>query len=675
MIERMIKTSINNWRQQFSSQFWHERLILIAGGIALTLLAALLTVFQPKFLQESDLLIYDLMVAGRAAPPKSHVPVIVGVDEASLAAFGQWPWPRYRLAALVERLQQLGAQVIAIDILMPEPDRSSPEVVQAERQRDLVDGESEQSLEVKDSNSQRLADALKQSPTVLGYYLNFSQSTQIGLQQGVPTAPHGMAVISPEHSTDLWPKPLGLIRSLPVLTDAASAEGFTNALVDLDGTLRRVPLLLAPQKQIRPSLAMAALLLYSTERQIQLTAGEGDALINWGKRSIPVDGSGNMMLDYRSAQPVYYSAQAVMNNEVASGSLQGKIVLIGAWAKGLQDIHLTPSGKWINGLEVHATVIDNILSGTFISRPGWAKGVELFVVMLLGVSCTLVLSRSGFAMSLLTLVLGACACYAGASQLLVRQGVHLSPLMPILTLVLITSVMGLLKYAIEARKLLIRTQELLEAQDGIIISMSTLSEARDKETGGHILRTQNYVKILARQLAKTRQYKYLTASDIELLAKSAPLHDIGKVGIPDSILQKPGKLSEDEYKIMQSHPLIGADAVTKIVTSAKHPEARSFLHYARDMIISHHERWDGEGYPQGLKGAEIPLAGRLMALADVYDALISKRIYKEGMSHAEVCDFITQESGKHFDPDIVAAFVARNKDFLRIAHQYADVAE
>ena len=178
MIERMIKTSINNWRQQFSSQFWNERLTLIAGGITLTLLAALLTVFQPKFLQESDLLIYDLMVAGRAAPPKSDVPVIVGVDEASLAAFGQWPWPRYRLAALVERLQQLGAQVIAIDILMPEPDRSSPEVVQAERQRDLVHGEPEQSLEVKDSNSLRLADALKQSPTVLGYYLNFSQSTQ-----------------------------------------------------------------------------------------------------------------------------------------------------------------------------------------------------------------------------------------------------------------------------------------------------------------------------------------------------------------------------------------------------------------------------------------------------------------------------------------------------------------
>jgi adenylate cyclase len=670
----MTKISIKSRYLQFFSELWNERFILIVSGIGLTLLAAMLTVFQPKFLQESDLLIYDLMVAGRAAPPKSAVPVIVGVDEASLAAFGQWPWPRYRLAALVERLQQLGAQVIAIDILMPEPDRSSPEIVQAERQRDLVDDEPEQPLPVQDSNSQRLADVLGQGPAVLGYYLNFSHATQPALQQGVPATPHGMAVISPEHSTDLWPKPLGLIRSLPVLTDAASAEGFTNAHVDIDGTLRRVPLLLAPQEQIRPSLAMAALLLYSTQRQIQLAAGGGDAFINWGQRSIPVDRSGNMMLDYRSAQPAYYSARAVMNNEAAAGSLQGKIVLVGAWAKGLQDVHLTPSGKWINGLEVHATIIDNVLSGSFISRPGWAKGVELFVVLLLGAVCTLVLSRSGFIISLLTLVLAAFVCYAGASQLLVRQGLHFSPLMPILTLVLITSVMGLLKYAIEARKLLIRTQELLEAQDGIIISMSTLSEARDNETGGHILRTQNYVKILARQLATTAKYRYLTASDIELLAKSAPLHDIGKVGIPDSILQKPGKLSEDEYKIMQSHPLIGADAVTKIVTSARHPEARSFLHYARDMIISHHERWDGQGYPQGLSGAEIPLAGRLMALADVYDALISKRVYKEGMQHAEVFDYIKKESGKHFDPDVVAAFVARNKAFLKTSLKYADDA-
>jgi adenylate cyclase len=671
----MTETSSENRYLQLFSKRWHERLILIASGIGLTLLVTLLTVFQPKFLQEADLLIYDLMVAGRATPPKSTVPVIVGIDEASLSEFGQWPWPRYRLAALVERLQQLGAQVIAIDVLMPEPDRTSPEIVMAERQRDLVDSVAGHPLPMLDSNSQLLADVLMQSASVLGYYLNFSQATQVGLQQGVPIAPQGMTVISPEHSTDFWPKPLGLIRSLPVLTDAASAEGFTNALVDIDGTLRRVPLLLAPQEQIRPSLAMSALLLYTTQRQLRLITGSGETLINWGQHAIPVDTGGNMMIDYRNAQPVYYSARAIMKNEVAAGSLQGKIVLIGAWAKGLQDLHLTPSGKWINGLEVHATIIDNVLSNSFISRPGWAKGFELLIVLLLGLVCTLVLSRSGFALSLLIIVSAGFVCYIGASQLLVRQGLHLSPLMPVLTLVLITSVIGLLKYAIEARKLLMRTQELLDAQDEIIISMSVLSEARDNETGGHILRTQRYVEILAKHLASTAKYAYLTASDIELLAKSAPLHDIGKVGIPDSILQKPGKLTEDEYKIMQSHPLIGAHALTKIVTSSKHPDARNFLHYARDMIISHHERWDGQGYPQRLSGTDIPLAGRLMALADVYDALVSKRVYKEGMVHAEVCDYIRAESGKHFDPEIVAAFVARNNEFFKIAQQYVDVAE
>ena len=668
----MSKISTNNRRLLPFNQFWQGRLLIISGGIALTLLAALLTVFQPKFLQEADLLVYDLMVAGRAVPPKSAVPVIVGVDEESLAAFGQWPWPRYRLAALVERLQKLGAQVVAIDILMPEPDRSSPEIVQAERQRDLVDGGAGLSLQRQDSNSQRLATVLEQGPTVLGYYLDFLQPTTQGLQQDIPVALHGMAVVTSAHSTDSWPTPLGAIRSLPQLTEAAGAEGFTNALADMDGTLRRVPLLLAPQKQVRPSLALASLLLYSTERKLRLITDSGEAFIKWGQRSIPVDAAGNMMLDYRSEQPAYYSARAILNDEVAAGSLQGKIVLIGAWAKGLQDMHLSSSGKWLNGLEVHATVIDNILSGSFIFRPDWARGVEFFIVLMSGVFCTLILSRSGFAMSLLTLIAVASVCYVGASQLLVRQGLHLSPLMPILTLVLIVSVIGLLKYAIEAHKLLIRTQELVDSQDEIIVSRSVLAEIRDKETGGHIRRTQRYVEILARQLATTAKYAYLTASDIELLAKSAPLHDIGKIGIPDSILQKPGKLTEDEYKVMQRHTLIGAGALTKIVTGTKHPDAQNFLDYAREMTISHHERWDGKGYPQGLIGSTIPLAGRLMALADVYDALISKRVYKKEYTHAEVCNFIIQQSGMQFDPDIVAAFIARNEDFLKIAQQYAD---
>lgn len=656
------------------SRFWEGKFLLHAVGLCLTLVVALLSVFQPTFLQRADLVIYDLMLAGRATPPQSTVPLLVGIDEESLAAFGQWPWPRYRLAMLVERLQGLGARVIVLDFLMPEPDRTSPEVIQTERRRDLMKVAIPASPDEQDSNSRRLAAALGHGTTVLGYYLDFAHPSEPTRQQQPPTVPEGMVVTRAAHSTDLWPMPRGQIRSLPMLTNAASAEGFTNALEDLDGTLRRVPLLLSPEGKELPSLALAGLLLASQQRALRLVNDASETSLRWSDRFIPLDSTGNMLLDFRSERHPYLSARTILNADLAPGSLQGKIVLVGAWAKGLGDWHVTPSGKLLRGLEVHATVIDDLLAGTFIVRPAWARGAELFAVLVAGALATLLLGRSGFAMSLLTVTAGTCGLYWGARQLLVIQGVHLSPFLPILTLVLITSFLGLLKYGIEARKVRLRTQDLFEAQDQIIVSMSVLAEARDKETGGHIRRTQCYVEILARQLATTPRYAHLTGSDIELLAKSAPLHDIGKVGIPDNILQKPGKLTAAEYTTMKSHTLIGADALTRIVVGTGHPEKQAFLDYARQMIESHHERWDGQGYPHGLRGEEIPLAGRLMALADVYDALISKRVYKKALTHEEVRDFIVQNSGTQFDPDVVAAFMARNDAFFEVAQEFADVA-
>jgi len=194
--------------------------------------------------------------------------------------------------------------------------------------------------------------------------------------------------------------------------------------------------------------------------------------------------------------------------------------------------------------------------------------------------------------------------------------------------------------------------------------MSALAEIRDRDTGNHILRTQRYVEILARQLSKLKKYAYLDETSIQLLGKSAPLHDIGKVGIPDSILQKPGKLTVAEFEIMKTHTLIGAQAIARILIGTEHPEKHDFLSFAQQMIISHHEWWDGCGYPYGLRGEEIPLAGRLMALADVYDASISQRTYKSGLSHDQVRDEILRKSGSQFDPDIVDAFVAKNEEFL-----------
>ena len=651
------------------------KFLLHAVGFGLTLIVALLSIFQSAFLQKADLRLYDLMVAGRATPPHSATPVLVGIDEESLAAFGQWPWPRYRLAMLVEELQRLGAAVVALDVLMPEVDRSSPEVIRVERQRDLSAAAVAVLRPDQDSNSQRLAAALARGTTVLGYYLDFSQPSAAGRQQHSPASPAGTVVTRSAGATDQWPKPQGQIRSLSLLTNAANAEGFTNALEDLDGTLRRIPLVLSVDGKDLPSLALTALLLASPHRTLTLIRDEADTSLYWDNRRIPLDSRGNMLVDYRSQPHPYLSARAILDGKVAPGALEGKIVLVGAWAKGLEDLHLTPSGQTIRGLDVHATVIDNILASTFLARPDWARGVELFAVLLAGTICTLLLSRSGFKLALLTVTAGTVGIYWGARELLVAQGIHLSPLLPIVTLVAITSILSLLKYGIEAHKLRVSTLDLIEAQDEIIFSLSVLAEARDKETGGHIQRTRRYVEILARQLATTPRHAQLTEFDIELLAKSAPLHDIGKVGIADDILRKPGKLTAAEYATMQTHTSIGAEALTKIAAGTGHPEKHTFLDYARQMTESHHERWDGQGYPYGLRGEEIPLAGRLMALADVYDALISKRVYKKKLLPAEVRDFIVEQSGTQFDPDIVAAFVARNDEFVRVVQEFAEASE
>jgi putative two-component system response regulator len=167
----------------------------------------------------------------------------------------------------------------------------------------------------------------------------------------------------------------------------------------------------------------------------------------------------------------------------------------------------------------------------------------------------------------------------------------------------------------------------------------------------------------------------LEDEEIELLFMSAPLHDIGKVGIPDLILHKPGKLKVEEYEVMKTHPMIGAKALEKTLNPSISEQDGTYLSYARDVILTHHEKWDGSGYPFGLAGDAIPLAGRLMALADVYDALICARVYKPAYPHEKAKEMILKGRGKHFDPDVVDAFLARENEFIDIAAKYAETAQ
>ncbi len=217
-----------------------------------------------------------------------------------------------------------------------------------------------------------------------------------------------------------------------------------------------------------------------------------------------------------------------------------------------------------------------------------------------------------------------------------------------------------------------RTQDLQTTQDVTILAMATLAETRDNETGNHIRRTQHYVKALAEHLRSHPDFAdALTDTTIELLYKSAPLHDIGKVGIPDGVLLKPDRLTTAEMEIMKNHARYGRDAILAAEAGLADQES-SFLRYAREIAYAHHERWDGNGYPEGLAGDDIPLSGRLMAVADVYDALISRRVYKPPFSHEKALQIIRDSSGAHFDPRIVEAFLQMEARFRAIADEFRD---
>jgi putative two-component system response regulator len=216
-----------------------------------------------------------------------------------------------------------------------------------------------------------------------------------------------------------------------------------------------------------------------------------------------------------------------------------------------------------------------------------------------------------------------------------------------------------------------RTREIRTIQDVAMVAMGSLAETRDNETGNHLRRTQHYMSALGEAIRDHPRFEEdFSDETIELLKKSAPLHDIGKVGIPDNILLKPGKLSPEEFEVMKRHTTLGRDAI--IGAEALLDSPASFLRHAREIAWCHHEKWDGTGYPQGLRGEETPASARLMAIADVYDALISKRVYKAAIPHDTAVSIIREGSGSQFDPDVVSVFLAISDRFKEIASTYSD---
>ena len=340
-----------------------------------------------------------------------------------------------------------------------------------------------------------------------------------------------------------------------------------------------------------------------------------------------------------------------------AGIIGNKVVFVGTTALGTREVVATPLDTLFTGVEVQATVADNLLQQDVFYRPEYAVVIETLSVLGLGLAAAFVGARLGAIWGAVSVALLVAAAWAGSAALMV-SGVYLSPLFPTLGLSAALVAMIAAGFIEERRRADQAGVETATSRRLMIQTLLSLVEVRDAETGRHSRRTQQLTRILAEALAPHPAFRdYLTAERIELLATLAPLHDIGKVGVPDRVLHKPGALTPEEQTEMRRHPEYGLNVIVNAQRAAGVRDDLT-LAIAKDIVYSHHERWDGTGYPEGLRGEEIPIAGRLLAVVDVYDAMLAPRPYHGPMTHAEVMSIIINGRGSHFDPDVVDAWIS-----------------
>lgn len=660
-------------------RFAHRRMAVFGGLV--TLFFLYMAFYPPAMLRALEYVAYDEMVRfmGGTLPPTNVA--VIDVDERSLRKLGQWPWPRYRIAEIIKRTLSLGATSVAVDFLFSEPDRLSLEKV-----TDLYKSELGITVELGDTtdvildNDHMLAKAVSEGRVVLGGDLVFSE-TREHYPEGCGT-PLKVVLHSPAGTEGEPPvaESFGMVCPLPELAEAADFVSATNALPDLDGKVRRAPLVMRCGNNWVPGIAFASLLAAWEMDQVILRWSEAGVLeLQVGRTVIPTDTRGNLMLPFRVEPPDRFnhiSAVDLLEGRIEKGDLKGKIVFIGSSASGLNDMHATPNMRACPGIDLHAMTADALLRRDFIVSPGWSLSVRMLTVLLAGILVTLLMAWVPVTFGVIVTGFTATALTFGFWFVFNRWGLYCSPVPGVNTLLVGCALLTVVRLRSEEKYILEQTRRLAVSQDCALLGLVSIAETRDPETGRHIVRTQHFVRILAEYLSKLPRFrKQLEEDDIDALFKSAPLHDAGKVGVPDNILLKPGKLTDEEYEKMKMHTIRGYEVLKQSEEMSGVTQDISFLRYAKEVARSHHEKWDGTGYPDGLKGEEIPLSARLMALADVYDALRAKRSYKSEMSHEEAKKIICEGKGSHFDPAVVNAFLHTEKAFQAVMDKYADTEE
>ncbi len=607
-----------------------------------------------------------LMVQSASQAPAPDV-VVVDIDEVSLASVGQWSWPRYRVASLVEGVAAAKPAVLALDVLFPEPDRTSLVDIRQAFKRDFdLDIGIQGVPEGLQDNDGYLGQAMARSDAIGARYFYFDHQT-------APRALRpGFGFDGRLDLMTLEQAP-GVMENTPAVAAQTRVSGFVNSRLDADGVLRRLPLLIEHQGVVYPSLALAATMRALGVQSGTVEAGRDGLSLKIGEHRIPIDRSGYALLRFNGPSRVYSSVPAVevLSGQVRPKDLAGKIVFIGSSAVGLNDVHATAVDAEFSGLKIQSVMAQNILDDAVVRVPVWGGGLALALGLLVAAVFGL-LCVSGYRLTVVSLatVMAASALLGSMAMAFQHTGLFLPMGGPLLTLCVVLVGGFALRFVFSQRQALRWRRQLANARQVAIESMAAVAETRDPETGAHIKRTQHYVRAIAEELRRTRQHPaLLTEEYIELLFLSAPLHDIGKVGVPDHILLKPGPHTPEEREIMRGHAHFGRKI---IYSTARSIEGDNFLRIAGEIAATHHEKWDGTGYPDGLQGEQIPLSGRIMAVADIYDALISRRCYKDPYPHERAKAMMQELRGTTFDPAVLDAFFAIEAQVVAIAERYRD---
>jgi len=432
-----------------------DSLYLIVTGLATSILVATLYIFQPPILQFVDYKIYDQYMRSSSVGQKTSIPVIVDIDEESLAELGQWPWPRYRMALLLAKIQQAGALSTGLDILIGEPDRTSPANIRNSLRQELgVTVDFKGLPKGLMDNDKVLADILKQGRFVLGFYFDFMEQENDPSVHDLPcfAKPVSIAQIRAKGAPELkylTLNALDAICPLPVLAKASPLCGFYNTITDYDGVVRRVPLIITYDGKQYPSLALATLMKAIGRKNILVkTSSIGIESIRLGKTTIPVDSKGQMMIRYRGGMKEfpYYSAKDILSGKVGEKELKGKIVFMGTSAAGLRDLRVTPFVSDYPGVEVHATIVDNILAKNFILNPDWVPGLELLLVIAAGIASMILLTWSRSLWMILPIAgLGTAIVY-GSIHIFRQYDAYLTPMYSLIALALNFTLLTLIKF-------------------------------------------------------------------------------------------------------------------------------------------------------------------------------------------------------------------------------------